>query len=242
MWFIPICRMAPNKGSAQIRCLALELAANIRHQEPLLPQFSPTSSGDTMAKKNPKVVSFQSPKAEETKQRPARRSEQLGYFSHPRAVLYNKSLTGNDRSVAWFLYDHLEPGTAYATGSYDTIANDLGIAKPTVIRCIHNLFTHRVIKAIEKIENSRGGYFHRYKMEMYGYGKLRDASKIKEFKPKESPAKDHSQQILRKVKAGKLGDPLFDDGNQCPDCKNTKWVRVEGTKSVRPCQTCKGKG
>lgn len=195
-----------------------------------------------MAKPKLQSVVFKSDKPDPEKKRPARRSEQLGFHSPPRAVLYNKNLSGNEKQVAQFLYDHLRPGTNIATGSYETIGEDLGLGKHAVMLCIRELFTHRVIKGIEKVLNSRGGYFHEYRMEMYGCGKLRDASKIKEFKPKVDPVADHSQKILKKVASGKLGSPVETDSGQCADCNGTRWITVPGTRSVKLCETCTGKG
>lgn len=191
-----------------------------------------------MAKQTQKVVEFKQEKSDKSKPGPAKRSENLGFLHVPRPVLYNKNLSLSAFRVACFLYDHLAPRGNLATGSLDTIANDLGIGRYTVQRAIRELFRYHIIMSVTKQENSRGGYYNEYTMRVYDYPKLRASPILTYTKKPESDAEKLAKKLCKKAKNDTSNSVEPSHTIQCNTCRDTRWVQVEGQRASKRCPNC----
>lgn len=159
-----------------------------------------------------------------------RRVAQPGEILLPRVVFYRSDLKPTTRLVAGWLYDHLKPGTHTATGSQKTIAEELGLTKPTVIKALDELWKNHIIMSTTHQSREGGGYFLTYEMRVFPQGEER-----KRHRPRVKKAGNN-----KVAKASKAADQPQVASAVCPKCRGTGWEYNNEIRASRPCE-CRGK-
>ena len=193
-----------------------------------------------MGRGDGKTVVFSETPKPKTEQ-PVRRADQNGYAKAPREVIYNKAIKAGPRLVALWLYDHLLPGSYKATGSLETIANDLGMRKQTVLECIRALLQHGVILYPDQDLNHRNVVYNVYPMK----SPLPEAPReVKKRKPRlKNPPGAFDKKKEPKINAAAYLPYVAPDNGKlanCRLCKGSGYQVNERTKESRKCPECRG--
>jgi hypothetical protein len=218
-----------------------EHTANVNHFSvgPRLRRQCGPSFGDSpMSKaKEPKTVTFAP--AKKTAGEKTKRAAQIGKAYLWRQVLHRTDLQHTTKLVAIWLYDHCKPGTYIATGSAQTIGDDLGMSARTVKSAIKELRLFKIVMAVNQYRNHRNVVFNTYTMRAYDDDQpRRKLLKIVKPKPEKSAPSSvtNVREMIAKAEAGEL--PTYAPPPVCPTCRGTKWESVPG-KGARPCPACR---
>ena len=161
-----------------------------------------------------------------------RRIAQPGDVLFPRAVAYRTDVKPNARLVALWLYDHLAPGTNVANGSQELIAEELGISFSTVLRALDELWKHRIITKIERINKKGGGFYLCYGMQMFPSDSPRVNNRPRKKRVKQpnqhTNLDKNTQSVETETQQPKQSEP-------CAKCYGSGWERLPNRQGVRRC-------
>jgi|CXWL01.1.fsa_nt_gi hypothetical protein len=178
------------------------------------------------SEKRPKFQNLKSSSKSKDKPESIARTAQPGNVMLPRAVFYRTDLQPSERLVAGWLYDHLKPGTNTATGSQDTIALEMGLAKGTVIKAIDTLWEKHIIISVEK-HLKMNGYYLSYDMRLFPSEETRKRSR-----PRSTKTLTNSD----KPKAAKNDKTKLSSANpQCQSCYGTGWHILPNKQGTKIC-------
>jgi hypothetical protein len=176
--------------------------------------------------KRPKLEDIKASENQPSKSEKIRRTAQPGNVPFPRAVAYHTDLSNPAKLVAMWLYDHLKPGTNIATGSQDTIAEEMSLGKRTVIYALNELWEKHIIMQTEKNNKTGGGYYLCYQMRIF---------------PNDQPRKQkpiHTKQQKHTYKTRKTKKSASNPKPDCQLCYGTGWHILENRQGAKPC-ACK---
>jgi hypothetical protein len=162
-----------------------------------------------------------------------RRIAQPGDVLFPRAVAYRTDVKPTARLVAMWLYDHLQPGTNLANGTQELIAEELGLGFCTVLRALDELWKHRIITKIERMNKKGGGYYLCYGMQMFPSDSPRVSNRPRKQRVKQSNQHKNAQGVKTKAQ-----QPTQQE-QSCPKCYGTGWERLPELNGVRRCDCIK---
>jgi hypothetical protein len=185
------------------------------------------------AEKRPKLQSIEGNPSIATVTPKIRRIAQPGDVLFPRAVAYRTDVKPTARLVAMWLYDHLQPGTNLANGTQGLIAEELGLCLNTVLKALDELWKHRIITKIERMNKQGGGFYLCYGMQMFPTDSPRVSNRprkqrVKQFgqHKKAQNVKSNPQQIAQAEQS-------------CTKCLGSGWERLPERQGVRRCDCMK---
>ena len=176
--------------------------------------------------KRPKLENIQASENPPSKPEKIRRTAQPGNVPFPRAIAYHPDLSMSAKLVAMWLYDHLKPGTNTATGSQDTIAQELCLTKKTVREALDELWTTHLIMTTQKHNKTGGGYYLSYEMRLFPSDQPR--------KQKTGNTGNHTKNYKPRKAKKSVSVPKAD----CQFCYGSGWHILENRQGAKPCD-CK---
>jgi hypothetical protein len=185
------------------------------------------------SQKRPKLTSLDGNSDAPTNTPKIRRIAQPGDVLFPRAVAYRTDLTLSARMVALWLYDHLAPGTNVANGSQDLIGEELGLTRRTVIKVLDELWKHRIITKIERINKKGGGFYLCYGMQMFPNDNPRTSNRPRKQRVKQFGQHSNDKKVKDTSQEIKKAD------ENCSKCYGSGWECLPKRQGARRCDCIK---